>query len=480
MIDQKCLIPRGKVIGGSSSINCVFYSRGSKYDYKKWADLGNLAWSFDEVLPYFKKSENSQMNDNTSFHGKGGFWNVETSSVLSKTRKIFFEAFKELNVPIVDYNGHTPFGVSSPQANILHGKRQSTGTAFLDKARRRCNLEVITNALVTKIIIDKKSKTARGVEFIKNDKKYKTFASKEIILSAGAINSPQVLMLSGIGPKSDLIKLGIKVIQDSPAVGQNLREHAGFLGLNFRTNYSRPNLTLQESVKSYLKGEGLLTVPFHYESVYFTSTKKSPKNLPSIEVIFCPLSNIDKPIFAKSFNLNNETIDKFLPFLNENTDIMMLIFLLHPKSKGQILLNSSNPLDFPIVDYKLFSEDEDVETLLEGIEKLLKLLKTKTFKSLNATLVETKICDNFKIFSKNYWKCAIRQLGFNFYHPCCTTSMGRNINSSVVNADLEVHGISKLRVVDVGVFPTTLSGHYSAPVVMMAEKISDKIKQKYL
>jgi choline dehydrogenase len=216
MKDKKCIIPRGKLIGGSSAINVLMYVRGNPKDYDKWAELGNPGWSYEDVLPYFIKSENSQIDGDEGYHGKGGFWNVEYALPPSEIFPNFVDGNDELNASIVDYNGRNQIGAAKTQLNTKRGRRQSTGTAFLDNARKRKNLTVVTKALVTKINIDPESKVARGVEFVRQDQKYTVAATKEVIVSGGAINSPQLLMLSGIGPKDHLEELGIEVVADLP------------------------------------------------------------------------------------------------------------------------------------------------------------------------------------------------------------------------------------------------------------------------
>ncbi|XP_044254777.1 glucose dehydrogenase [FAD, quinone]-like isoform X2 [Tribolium madens] len=471
MKNRQCLEPRGKAIGGSSTINAIAYVRGNPEDYNKWDRLGNPGWSYKEVLPYFLKSENSQVDGDPGFHGKGGLWNIQYSLPPSELFSNFLQANKELGLEALDYNGYRQIGASKSQTNIKRGKRQSTGTAFLSYARERRNLNVITKTLVTEIIIDKKYKTAEGVVFIKDDQKFRANANLEVIVSAGAINSPQLLMLSGIGPKEHLEGIGIDLIADLP-VGKNLLEHPMFPGLAFRTNYTVFAESLNEQIKSFLKGKGPLSTAV--EAVAFMA---GPDNIPSIEYIFMPQTGT--PSAFDMFNFNQELENTYLAKINSTTDFNIFVVLLHQKSKGEIRLKSKDPIDFPEIDLNLFEKQEDVDTLIEGINFVIKLTKAQAFQDINATLIDIPICQEYEKYSKSFWNCAIRHMSMTMYHPCGTTAMGPNSTTAVVDNQLRVYGIEKLRVVDAGVMPSTVSGHLNAPTIMIAEKISDVIKATY-
>ncbi|EFA01987.2 Glucose dehydrogenase [FAD, quinone]-like Protein [Tribolium castaneum] len=458
MKNRQCLEPRGKAIGGSSTINAIMYVRGNPEDYNEWVRLGNPGWSYEEVLPYFLKSENSQVEGDPGFHGKGGLWNIQYSLPPSELFSNFLQANKELGLEAVDYNGYRQFGASKAQTNIKHGKRQSTGTAFLKYARQRRNLNVITNALVTEIVIDKKNKSAEGVMFIKDNQKFRANANLEVIVSAGAFNSPQLLMLSGIGPKEHLEELGIDLIEDLP-VGQNLLEHPMFSGLAFRTNFT---VTAESPLSSSVEAVGFMP---------------GPGTVPPIEYIFLPQTGT--PSAFDMFNFNQELENSYLAKINSSTDFNIFVVLLHQKSKGQIRLKSKNPTDFPEIDLNLFEEQEDVDTFIDGINFVIKLTETQAFRDVNATLIDIPICQEYEKYSRDFWECAIRHMSMTLYHPCGTTAMGPNGTTAVVDNQLRVHGIEKLRVVDAGVMPSTVSGHLNAPTVMIAEKISDVIKATY-
>ncbi|CAH1370065.1 unnamed protein product, partial [Tenebrio molitor] len=477
--NRRCTASRSRSIGGCSAHNALLYVRGNPDDYDNWVRLGNPGWSFDEVLPYFIKSENSQIDGDEGYHGKGGFWNVQRALPVSPYLDNFIEGNKELGREVVDYNGRQQLGVSQLQVNVKHGKRQSTGTAFLDNARQRANLKVVTGALVVQIVIDESTKSARGVVFVKDDTKFSANASKEVIVSGGAFNSPQLLMLSGIGPKEHLRDLGIEVIQDLP-VGKILLNHPYFLGLTFRTNLT-VKTDLKEDIRQYLRGVGPLANPANCDGVGFLHAGDIPKTVPMLEYyIFNPPSGPGGvPIADRIYNFDDDLVTNYLNKMNSSTDFGFSLILLHPKSRGRITLKSNDPIDFPNIDLNMFSESEDIDNFIEGIDFVLKLTQTEAFRRMDASLVEIPICDQFEPYSRSFWECAVRHMSMTLYHPCGTTAMGPDGTTSVVDGDLKVHGIDNLRVVDAGVFPSTISGPTNAAVIMVAEKISDVIKNYY-
>jgi choline dehydrogenase len=474
--NRRCTASRSRSIGGCSAHNALLYVRGNADDYDNWVRLGNPGWSFDEVLPYFIKSENSQIDGDEGYHGKGGFWNVQRALPVSPYLDNFIEGNKELGREVVDYNGRQQLGVSQLQVNVKHGKRQSTGTAFLDNARQRANLNVITGALVVQIVIDESTKSARGVVFVKDDTKFSANASKEVIVSGGAFNSPQLLMLSGIGPKEHLRDLGIEVIQDLP-VGKILLNHPYFLGLTFRTNLT-VKTDLKEDIRQYLRGVGPLANPANCDGVGFLHAGDIPKTVPMLEYVYVPPKSTLLTTFH-NLQVDDELLKNYFDKIDPATDIVLSLVLLHEKSRGSLTLKSNSPVDFPNIDYNFLDAPEDVDNFIEGIEFVLKLMRTKAFREIDATLLEIPVCGDFQRFSRSFWECALRQMTNAFYHSCGTTPMGPNKTTSVVDTNLKVHGIDNLRVVDAGVIPSTLSGHPNAPCVMIAEKISDVIKNTY-
>ncbi|XP_063914828.1 alcohol dehydrogenase [acceptor]-like [Zophobas morio] len=266
----------------------------------------------------------------------------------------------------------------------------------------------------------------------------------------------------------------IPLIVDLP-VGQNLIEHP-LLNLIFRTNYTEPNATLENLVERYLNGLGPLTKGGSADGTGFIHTKNNSQ-VPSIQIAFAPPNDIDPSISRRSLNYNNTISETFLKNIKPESEILIYVMLLHEKSRGRILLNSNNPIDFPKIDLNMFEEQEDVDTLVEGVEYTLSLLETDAFKKINATLLQVPICTNFRR-TKQQLKCVIRNMAATVFHPCGTAAMGPDPRKFVVDDALRVHGFKNLRVVDASIFPWSVSGNLNAPTVMVAEKAADIIKTK--
>ncbi|KAJ3657993.1 hypothetical protein Zmor_009762 [Zophobas morio] len=477
MNNSQCILVRAKVIGGGSSINGAMYVRGNCKDYDNWAALGNRGWSCKEVLPYFKKSENSQVEGDEGYHGIGGFWNIEYSLPSFPLFDTFINGSLEMNLPFIDYNGRTQFGVSKLQSNIKRGRRQSFGTAFLNNARKRSNLKVVTKALVTKITIDRRSKRATGVEFVTGNKKFRVRATKEVIVSAGAINTPQLLMLSGIGPRSHLRDLKIPLVADLP-VGKNLIEHPVVTWV-VRSNYIAPNTSTEESVEQYLSGLGPLTKGANIDGLSFFHTRNNSGEGPAIQLVMAAPPAVVSPLFQRTQNFNDTISQAYAKLLQPQTDIGWYVILLHEKSRGRIQLQSTNPIDFPNIDLNMFEEQEDVDILGEGMQYAFRLFQTEAFQKINATVLDDPICSNFEKNSKKYLECVIRNYASSGYHRAgATDAMGPDRRKFVVDDKLRVHGVENLRVVDASIFPLGVSGNTNAPTAMVAEKGADIIKSE--
>lgn len=480
MFNQQCTYPRGKGLGGSSIINALKYVRGNKEDYDRWYKQGNPGWSFKDVLPFFKKSENSQIDGDEGYHGVGGNINVEYSNPDSPQFKAFIAANLELGRKVVDYNGKQQLGVAKIQINTLNGKRDSVGKAFIKPIMGRPNLEILTYSLVTKILINSKTKVANGVLFSYKGKLLIAKAKKEVILSAGSIGSPQLLMLSGIGPKDHLRSLQIPVIK-SLSVGNNFQDHPAYYALHFVTNYNEPVTTLQQNVEEYLNGYGPLTIPGNAQGIGFFQTKFAKiRGVPDIELIMVP-SNSTTNFIQKAFHYNDVSYDTIWRRINPSNTFTINVILLHPKSRGEIRLKSKSPYIYPLISPKFLSDSkgEDIEAMYEGIKLALEIVNTKAFKKLNASLMYAPLpaCQGKKYLSRKYWHCQLRQLTYHIHHPIGTCKMGPNPSKgAVVNHELKVHGIKNLRVADASIIPETTSGHTNAPSVMIGEKISHMIK----
>nr|XP_023018588.1 glucose dehydrogenase [FAD, quinone]-like [Leptinotarsa decemlineata] len=484
MVNKQCSFPRGKVLGGSAVSNVMVYHRASPLDYDFWASSGNDGWSYKEVLPYFIKSERIQIDEyDHGYHGTNGPLRVNYTAPHSTVSEPFFRACEEKGLKRIDYNGKDTLGVSRVQFNINFNKRDNSAHAFLDPIiDNRSNLRVLLNAFAIKILL--KGSTAEGVEFVKDCKRYIVKARKEVILSSGSINSPQLLMISGIGPKEELNKHKIEVKNELP-VGRHMKDHTMFFNLVFRSNEVAPNKTLRENLERYIKGETPLTNALGVENVAFINTKMPGKGLPDIELITSPppLGVANKLQSILFFNFDSD-VSKVFDAYNPLTDFSIYVVLLNPKSIGSVTLQSKNPIDFPVIDLNYFSDpnNEDIETMYQGVKYVLSLSKTRAFRDINATFIGHQLgCEDLKKngSEREYWYCALRQFSTTIFHPMSTTRMGRSPKESVVDSKCLVHRTKNLRVVDAGVIPNIIRGHPNAPIYMIAEKISDEIKKYY-
>ncbi|KAG5897965.1 hypothetical protein JTB14_013539 [Gonioctena quinquepunctata] len=488
MTNRQCPLARGRGLGGSSLINGLVYSRGSSIDFDNWAKrVEDSRWSYSNVLPVMKRSERFVYRDASSpvyepVHGNDGYLTVEHHLPRSPQMDAWLEAHRELGLPVSDYNAGTGLGASSAQFTTQNGRRADSGTAFILPILDRPNLKIFLNSYVVRILFDE-HKRAQGVVFTYNNKFYVVKASKEVIVSAGTYQTPQLLMLSGVGPREHLQSLNIPVVQDLE-VGSNLLDHSCYYGLNFGTNYTEPVLPLEQVVQQFLSGVGQMTNPGNNQGVaFYESQFTRGTGLPDIELMLVP-SNCTNDLSQRAFRLTNQTYDDVWRYIDRTQSFVYYIISLHSESVGTVRLASADPFEYPLINSGFLSDPNgrDIARIYEGVEIALKLAQTNAMQKIGTTLqgAPMRACRQYQYLSREYWYCAIRQVTLDIYHPVGTCPMGPYPErGDVVDSEGRVHGVRGLRVSDASVFPFPLAGHPTAAVVLVGDMISDFIKQGY-
>src|SRR5688572_1100895 len=449
------LQPRGKVLGGTSSINGTVYVRGQREDYDDWRALGNTGWGYADVLPYFRKAEDNQRWVN-EYHGAGGPLAVSDASDHHPLCEAFFEAADACGYPRnPDCNGARQAGFGYNQVTQRNGRRCSTAVGYLRPARARSNLSVVTDAHTTRVLFS--GKRATGIEYLRGGSRHSAHARGEVILAAGAFGSPQLMQLSGLGPAAHLQSLGIPVVADMAGVGANLQDHYnGRLvfecteACTLNDVVRNPFAKVREGLKYFLARKGFLTMGAS-TATGFVATDGGPR--PDVQIGIVLYST-----------------DKFGDTLHPFSGFTILVRLLKPESRGSVQIRSADPLAPPAIRPNYLATAKDCDTLVAGMKISQKLVDAPSLKRYAARAHEP----DRAFTSDDEWLGYLRNRGGISYHPVGTCRMGQD-EGAVVDERLRVRSFESLRVVDASIMPTLISGNTNAPTIMIGEKGADMI-----
>jgi choline dehydrogenase len=453
-LGRRLFWPRGKVMGGSSAINAMIYVRGHRQDYDDWEAAGNDGWGYDEMLRYFRRSEHNERGQ-SPYHGTGGPLNVADLRDPNPLSLAFVEAGKEAGLPAnADFNGAWQEGVGLYQVNQKNGRRHSAAAAFIKPARRRPNLTVETHAHARRLLFD--GAVCSGVEYVQDGRlrRAETVPGGEVVLSAGAIGSPHLLLLSGVGPAADLRAAGVDVVLDQPNVGEHLQDHP-VVGVRF---YSKKPVTLMNAESPlafadyFLRRRGPLTSNVAEGGAFFRSSDGLDR--PDLQVHFGPVNFDDhglKPPTVHAFSIGPT--------------------LVQVQSRGRLRLRSADPDVHPEIDPDYFSEPEDLAALVAGVERAREIGHQAAFDPYRGD----ELTPGTAVRSRRQLAEWVRETFETLYHPTGTCRMGVD-DQAVVGPDLRVHGLGGLRVVDASVMPQIVAGNTHAPTVAIAEKGADLIR----
>jgi choline dehydrogenase len=453
---REMIQPRGKVLGGSSSINGLIYIRGQAQDFDTWRQLGNVGWSFDDVLPYFRKSEDNERGAG-ELHGTGGPLAVSDTHDRNPVALAYVEAAQQCGFPRNDdFNGATQEGVGLYQTTMRDGLRWSAAKGYLKPARKRRNLHVVCNALTSRIIFD--GRRARGIEYRAKGKKHIAYAGKEVILSAGAFGSPQLLQLSGVGPASLLQSLGIPVVADMAGVGDNLNDHySARIALRCRLP-----LTLNDVVRSW-RGKTMA-------GLRHALTRRGPLTTTAITA---GLFTRAHPLSATpdvQCSLALFSTDSIGEDLHTFSGVTGVCTLLRPESRGHVRIVSADPQQAPAIDPNYLAAQRDRDTLVAGVRTLRRIFGAPAM----APFIDAEVSPGPSCDSDEELIDFIRRRGGTTFHPSGTCRMGQD-PGAVTDERLRVRGLAGLRVIDASIMPMVVSGNTNAATIMIGEKGADMV-----
>ena len=456
--------PRGRILGGSSSINGLVYIRGQREDYDQWARLGNVGWGFDDVLPYFKKSEDSEAGAD-AFHGVGG--PLAVSGIKGREHGVvraMIDSATALQYPEnADFNGARQEGVGLYHFTIKDGRRSSSATGFLARARRRPNLTIVTNAEVDRVLFE--GRRAVGVAFRQSSRSHEVRARCEVLLAAGAINSPALLQHSGIGAGDHLQGLGIPVIGSVPAVGRNLQDHV-LCGMQFRVNVRTVNDTLRgpfsqlwAGLRYVLARNGPLSLSFTQGGAFLRT--RAEETRPDTQLYLVPMS----------FSPNRESPTAPLQ-VDGWSGISVSVSPLRPESRGHLKIVSPDPARQPAIHPNYLATENDRRVVVDSLKIVQRMAATKPLADI---VVERNRPEGPAVLDDAALERHALATSRTSYHPCGTCAMGTDERDSVVDARLRVRGVDRLRVIDASIMPTIISGNTNAAATMIGEKGADMV-----
>lgn len=454
---RKIFLPRGRVLGGSSAINGTIYIRGHRSDYDDWAAWGNPGWSYAEVLPYFRRSENNEHFNASPYHGVGGPMTVADCESYNPLTDIMLEAADQLQLPRTeDFNGREQEGFGKRQVTVRGGRRESTATAFLRDAGKRANLAIICDALVSRVVFE--GRRAAAVEIMQGGQRRRIAVRREVVLSAGVFASPAILMRSGIGDGAELQQHGINVVHHAPQVGRNLQDH-----ISSPVQYSTPTTIpygiswrtipwLGWSVVNYaLFRRGIFANTALHSGGFVRS--KPGLDRPDIQFILMPAERTPDGRMGIGHGYG------------------LIAILLRPRSSGMVTLAGPDPDAAPVIDPRFYSEPDDLDDMLRGLRLARRILEAPAWERVRGA----EIRPGPQVQSDNALKDYIRASSQTCFHPVGTCAMGKD-DQHVVDAELRVRGVEALRVVDAAIIPRMIGGNTNAPVIMIAEKAADMIR----
>ncbi|KAM3959417.1 glucose dehydrogenase [FAD, quinone] [Aphomia sociella] len=480
-----CEVRTGKVLGGSSVTNDMKYTRGSKVDYDSWHSvgaLGSLDWKFANIIDFFKASEDNGDYDillNSLYHARGGEMHVQKFKYADKFIETFTAAFTEMGLRNTDINTNIPEAVVNHQFAIFNNTRLSTNSAFLKPIRHRKNLIVIKGAMVTKIVIDKQEKTVEGILYeVEKGKERPAYAKREVILTGGAINNVKLLHMSGIGPKTDLVKYNITALLDLP-VGLNYQDQVTTGGLSFFLSEVTVNENdIVNDFKNWFQARSGPLASRGINQISAFIQLYEGVSAPDVE-----LALEGNFVRSDKFMLNNISVHVTeepnfpLPYYNL---VNIYPVVLRPKSKGKVMLHKKNPkYGRPVIQANLLKEPEDLATLVDSIDIALQLLVTKEMKKAEIKLASIDLFPCDRLRNREQWNCISRHYTKAMSNPIGTCRMGENKTTSVVDFELKVHGLEGLRIVDASIMPTHVRGGIFAPTMMIAEKAARMIRKDW-